>query len=78
MEGTMWDHFWHIRTTYYTVKEQSDYVFDFPSSKNTRDDASVVIKPIRLRKMVTLLICFLFALKLRSHDQIDAALEDMS
>ncbi len=53
MEGMLWDHLWHIRVDYYTVHNGSDFVFDFPGATDTRNDASIVVKPDRIKAMVS-------------------------
>ena len=53
MEGMLWDHLWHIRVDYYTVHNSSDFAFDFPGATDTRNDASIVVKPDRIKAMVS-------------------------
>ena len=53
MEGALWDHFWHLRIDYYAIENDNDYIFDYPGATDTRNDASIIVKPARLKKMVS-------------------------
>ncbi|CAF1481680.1 unnamed protein product [Didymodactylos carnosus] len=52
MEGVVWNHFPHLTKLYYQVRNESDYVWDIPNIRDTRNYASVVVKMPRLKELI--------------------------
>jgi hypothetical protein len=52
MEGMLLNHFPHFKKDYYQIYGQQDYVFDFPGTSDTRNDASILVNVTRLHLLI--------------------------
>ena len=52
MEGMLLNHFSHFKKDYYQIYGKQDYVFDFPGTQDTRNDASILVNITRLHLLI--------------------------